>query len=164
MLHEENNTSCCPLSSDTKNTSLSFNISKVIKLIVFNFQVMSTYDLVKRDIKEIKFSEFPLFYSYIFQDLSRMKFRFSRTLFSLFFGFIVPYARFATTNGHCSMQLGVWRALKPPTGSRVGTWWGFGGEVPGGSADLSFYGTFKWPKNKCSFTLVNSSSGMKSIQ
>ena len=33
MLHEENNASCGPLSSDAKSASLSFNISKVIKLV-----------------------------------------------------------------------------------------------------------------------------------
>ena len=56
MLLEENNTSCGSLSSETKNTSLSFNINKVIKLIFFNSQVISTCELVNRDIKKIIFS------------------------------------------------------------------------------------------------------------
>ena len=55
-LSEENNTSCGPLSSDAMNASLLFNISKVIKLIIFNSQVISTCELVNRDIKNIIFS------------------------------------------------------------------------------------------------------------
>ena len=57
MLHEEYNTSCGPLSSDAKDVSLSFNISKVIKLIVFNSQVISTCELVNDTLKIIFSSE-----------------------------------------------------------------------------------------------------------
>ena len=57
MLHEEHNTSRGPLSSDAKNASLSANISKVIKIIVFNSQVISTCELVQlRHQKKIIFS------------------------------------------------------------------------------------------------------------
>ena len=42
-------------SSDAKSAFLSFNVSKVIKLIIFNSQVISTYELVNRDIKKLYF-------------------------------------------------------------------------------------------------------------
>ena len=55
MLHEENNTSCCSLSNDAKNAYVFFNISKVIKLIVFSSQVILACELFNRDIKNYIF-------------------------------------------------------------------------------------------------------------
>ena len=45
MLHVEHDTICGPLSRDAKNASLSFYISKVIKLKVIKLQVPSDIDM-----------------------------------------------------------------------------------------------------------------------
>ena len=56
-------------------------------------------------------------------------------------------------------------ALSPLAGPGQGPGGDPENEAPGSSGDLPFYGTtFKWSKKKFSFTLVNFSRGMKSIQ
>ena len=59
---------------------------------------------------------------------------------------IVPKAQYAMTEGHCSIQLRVWRAVSP----LAGPWQSAGeGEAPGSSEKFAFYSTKKRPKNTC---------------
>ena len=49
---------------------------------------------------------------------------------------VVPKAQDAITDGHCSLQLGV---FEPPSGSRAEPWWGPEGKAPGISRDPTVY-------------------------
>ena len=51
-------------------------------------------------------------------------------------GKIVPKARFAMTEGHCFIQLGVWGHCKPPADPEQSPGGDPGGEGPGNTEDL----------------------------
>ena len=56
---------------------------------------------------------------------------------------IVPKAQYVMTEGHCSIQLGVWGAVSPLAGPGQSAG---GGEVPGSSEKFAFYSTKKRSK------------------
>ena len=83
---------------------------------------------VHEALTEVLYAGFPLFYSYIFpglfKDFSRMKFRFSRTIFWIY------RAEGTICNDHWSLSHAAGGAVSPPAGPGQGPGGGPGGKAP----------------------------------